>query len=111
MSGWNGSEHCQILMKLVVFTAPAILCAIIAFPALLTSARKEHNWPQALLCAFLPACFLLLAPVLIRMNRDLSRLRRRVARLEGKNSPAGHHASGQPSDGPDALNAEEGPSS
>jgi hypothetical protein len=74
-------------MKLVIFTAPAILCAIIAFPALLSSAHKEHNWPQALLCAFLPGCFLILAAVLVRMNRDLSRLRRRIARLEGKAAP------------------------
>ncbi|MGA2863935.1 MAG: hypothetical protein ABSF95_05555 [Verrucomicrobiota bacterium] len=74
-------------MKLLTFTAPAILCAAIAFPALLFSAYKGSNWPQALLCAFLPGCFLLLANVLIRMNRDISRLRRRVARLEGKVLP------------------------
>jgi hypothetical protein len=48
-------------MKLVIVVAPAILCAIIVFPALLTSAQKEHNWPHALLYAFLPGCFLLLA--------------------------------------------------
>ncbi|MGA2661751.1 MAG: hypothetical protein ABSH34_30070 [Verrucomicrobiota bacterium] len=74
-------------MKSVIFIAPAILCAIIVFPALLSSAHKEHNWPQALLCAFLPGCFLLLAAVLLRMSRDLSRLRRRIARLEGKAAP------------------------
>jgi hypothetical protein len=75
-------------MKLIVFTAPAILCAIIVFPAFLSSAHQEHNWPQALLCAFLPGCFLILAAVLLRMSRDISRLRRRIARLEGKAAPA-----------------------
>ena len=80
-------------MKLIVFTAPAILCAIIVFPAFLSSADKEHNWPQALLCAFLPGCFLLLAATLIRMSRDISRLRRRIARLEGKAAPASQSSS------------------
>lgn len=75
-------------MKMVTFMAPAILCAAATFPVLLISARKEHNWPQALLCAFLPGCFLLLAGLLVRMNRDISRLRRRLARLEGKVSAA-----------------------
>jgi hypothetical protein len=90
-------------MKLVIFTAPAILCAIIAFPALLSSAHKEHNWPQALLCAFLPGCFLLLAAVLIRMNRDLSRLRRRIARLEGKAASAQQPSSVNPAGGADSF--------
>jgi hypothetical protein len=80
-------------MKSVIFTAPAILCAIIVFPALLSSAHQEHNWPQALLCAFLPGCFLILAAVLVRMSRDLSRLRRRIARLEGRIAPALHPSS------------------
>jgi chromate transport protein ChrA len=90
-------------MKLVIFTAPAILCAIIVFPALLSSAHKEHNWPQALLCAFLPGCFVLVAAVLIRMNRDLSRLRRRIARLEGKAAPAQPPSSLRSADSADSL--------
>jgi len=84
-------------MKLLTFTAPAILCAAIAFPALLISAYKGSNWSQALLCAFLPGCFLLVANVLIRMSRDISRLRHRVARLEGKVLPGPQSA-----DHPDA---------
>jgi hypothetical protein len=90
-------------MKLVIFTAPAILCAIIVFPALLSSAHREHNWPQALLCAFLPGCFLLLAAVLIRMNRDISRLRRRIARLEGKTGPAQQPSTVTSADSPDSF--------
>ena len=74
-------------MKQVMFMAPAIICAAVAFPALVQLAREGHKWPQALLCAFLPGCFLLLAGLLIRMNRDISRLRRRLARLEGKVAP------------------------
>ena len=90
-------------MKLIVFTAPAILCAIIVFPAFLSSAHQEHNWPQALLCAFLPGCFLLLAAVLLRMSRDLSRLRRRIARLEGKAAPAPQSSSTHSADGADSF--------
>jgi hypothetical protein len=46
-----------------------------------------------LLCAFLPGCFLILAAVLVRMSRDLSRLRRRIARLEGKAAPGAQSTS------------------
>jgi hypothetical protein len=90
-------------MKSVIYLAPAILCAIIVLPALLSSAHKEHNWPQALLCTFLPACFLLLAAVLVRMSRDISRLRRRVARLEGKAAPGPHPSSLRPAESDDAV--------
>jgi hypothetical protein len=96
-------------MKSIVFTAPALLCAIIVFPALLDSARKPHaDWHQALLCAFLPGCFLLLAGVLIRMNRDISRLRRRLARLEGKAGSAPHSSSGSPAEGAASFKTEGG---
>jgi hypothetical protein len=80
-------------MKSVTFLAPAILCAIIAFPSLLISAQKEHNWPQVLFCAFMPACFFVLAAVMLRMNRDLSRLRRRIGKLENKLAPSGPFSS------------------
>lgn len=75
-------------MKQVSLLAPAVFCGIIAFPCLVAAAVKEHNWPQALLCACLPGCFLFLAALLGRMNHEISRLRRRIARLEGHGSPS-----------------------
>jgi hypothetical protein len=70
-------------MKLISFLAPAILCAVISFQALLFTARTGKSWSLSLFYAFLPACFLLLAGVLVRQARDISRLRRRIARLDG----------------------------
>jgi len=96
-------------MKSFIFAAPAILCAIIALPALLSSAHKEHNWPQALLCAFLPGCFLILAGVLTRMSRDTSRLRRRIARLESKIAPPAQPSSARPADAADSFNTAHDP--
>ncbi len=92
-------------MKSVSFVAPAVFCAIIAFPAFFTAARRDHNWPQALLCAFLPGCFLCLAAVLIQMSREISRLRRRIARLEDQGAPANHASPARPPAGADSLPA------
>jgi hypothetical protein len=83
-------------MKLLTFMAPVILCAVISFQALVISAVKKQDglvgWSQPLFYAFLPGCFLIMVGIMLRMSRETSRLRRRVARLEGKR-PSGGHAS------------------
>ena len=76
------------LMKRVVLFAPAALCAAICFQALVIAARAELSLSQGLFYVFLPACFLLMAGAMVRLGRDLTRLRRRLARLEAKAFPA-----------------------
>ena len=86
-------------MKLLNLMAPVILCAVISFQALVSSARKESfPWSQPLFYAFLPGCFLLLVSSLIHMSREISRLRRRIARLERRSGPA--TLATEPSEGP-----------
>jgi hypothetical protein len=58
-----------------------------SFQAMVIAARTQRSWSQSLFYVSLPACFLLMAGTLIRMSRDIARLRRRVARLEGKSFP------------------------
>jgi hypothetical protein len=75
-------------MKLLTFMAPVILCAAISFQALVVAAsKKDVSWSQPLFYAFLPGCFLMMVGVMLRMSRDTSRLRRRIARLEAKLPP------------------------
>jgi hypothetical protein len=74
-------------MKSATFFAPAILCAIMSFQAMVIAAQTQRSWSQSLFYVSLPACFLLMAGALIRMSRDLSRLRRRIAKLEGRAAP------------------------
>jgi len=74
-------------MKSAIFFAPAILCAAISFQALVIAARADPSWSRSLFYAFLPACFLLMAATFVHMSRDISRLRRRLARLERKAFP------------------------
>ena len=89
-------------MKRGLLFAPAILCAVISFAALLATAVQKLAWPYRAFYFILPGCFLLMAAAMIRMGHDISRLRRRVAALEekrrmegrppppGPNSDSGH---------------------
>jgi len=105
--GWSYERHLAMLrraravrsfwvrlMKRVLLFAPAALCAGICFQALLFTARKDILWPRCLFYVFLPACFLLLAGAMIRMSREISRLRRRIGKLEAKafSSPRPHNS-------------------
>ncbi|HWH68258.1 MAG TPA: hypothetical protein VNT26_02695 [Candidatus Sulfotelmatobacter sp.] len=77
-------------MKSVYFGTPAILCGIASFVALVATVRHSalDKYAQPILYAFLPGCFLLTGAIMMLMHREIRRLRRRVARLEGrKKSP------------------------
>lgn len=74
-------------MKRVILFAPAALCAAICFQALVMAARAKISWSQTLFYAFLPVCFLLMVATLVRLGHEISRLRRRLAKLEAKLLP------------------------
>ena len=68
-------------MKSIYYRLPALLCGAICFAAFLGTIR-EHRWWQPIFFAFLPTCFLIMGSLMVHMKREISRLRRRVARLE-----------------------------
>jgi hypothetical protein len=87
-------------MKSIYFRVPALFCTVISVAALLGSLRNGSRWWQPVFFAFLPGCFLIMGSINAKMNRELRRLRRRVARLEGRRLPipAAGHASEEDED-------------
>ena len=85
---WHfGSEdtaewHCTHIMKPISFWIPATLCAVISMAALFGSVIRDSTWWRPAFYAFLPACFFLVGAIMLRMYREIGRLRHRVGRLE-----------------------------
>ncbi len=78
-------------MKSIAFWGPALVCGLISFIAMLGSVHGRSRWWQPIFFAFLPGCFLFLGAVMRKMNHEITRLRRRVSRLEQRQQeePAG----------------------
>ena len=77
-------------MKSFYFRVPALLCGGICFLAFVGSMHKGPDWHQVVFLAFLPACFLLVGGLMLRMKREISRLRHRIAALEQREQPGSH---------------------
>ena len=71
-------------MKPISFWVPATICAVISLAALFGLAGRGGKWSGPAFYAFLPVCFFFVGSILLRMQREMSRLRHRVARLEQK---------------------------
>jgi hypothetical protein len=71
-------------MKSFYFRVPALLCGAISVVAFLGTISGNARWWPPIFFAFLPACFLIAGGLMLRMKREISRLRRRVAALEQK---------------------------
>ena len=83
LSGRFNYQFASAVMKPVYFYVPAVVCGAISLLALLGSVRNFKLW-QPIFYAFLPACFLYVSTVMVRMNHEIMRLRRRISRLEQK---------------------------
>jgi hypothetical protein len=76
-------------MKSIYYRLPAFLCGAICCVAFLGTLR-EHHWWQPIFFAFLPTCFLIAGSQMVHMKREISRLRRRVAKLEQEEREESH---------------------
>jgi len=87
-------------MKSIYFQVPAAACFLISVIALLGSIRGSSRW-QPIFYAFLPACFLYMGSLMVRMHHEIARLRRRVTRLEQRLDPAAAGRTAHPASGTD----------
>jgi len=81
-------------MKRAIIFAPALLCGLICFQALVVTVRTGISFPQTVFYIFLPVCFMIMGGLIIRLGRDLARIRRRLARLETRTFGEGSHGHG-----------------
>lgn len=86
-------------MKRAIIFAPALLCGLICFQALVSTVRSGISLSQTVFYIFLPVCFMIMGGLIIRLGRDLARFRRRLARLESRTFGEGSHGHGGPETG------------
>ncbi len=74
----------QNVKKYISHWVPAIFCAILSYMALYMQMSSDSGaWKPAFYC-FLPMCFFGVGQTTLRMQHEISELRKQVAELQNK---------------------------